>query len=286
MTQASNESIETSTNIGAASDEFQTGGSNNAALSDSNNSTSKHKLSQTNGHYDPKQRRIYLALFGLTVASALTGFLLILVWMFNFRKTTGIGLTDAEQLANLHPVMMFLFMVSVNMYAVLVYRTHYNHRKDSLKKTHAILGGINMIMSLLGVIAMIKSHLMTGRANFYSLHSWIGLLTNVFYAIQFISGFVAFMKPGLAQHRRASIMPWHRFVGTAILVLAGTSAITGIVELVLFQDMKNYSQFAPITFIANFAGVSVVLMTALAVYLLTAQNYLRPRLHEEEPLKR
>lgn len=290
MYQASSESIETTTNIGLASGGLQAGVGGGIDEATSENSKSndlssgKQLNNQISGHHDPKQRKIYLALFGLSVISALTGFILILVWTFKF--SNGIGFKDAGQLSNLHPILMYLFMVSLNMYAALIYRTHYDQRKSSLKYTHAILSGGNIVMSSLGVIAMVQAHNMNGWANFYSLHSWIGVLTNVFYVLQFITGFVSFMKPGLAQHRCATIMPWHRFAGIAILVLAATAAITGITELVIFRHKEVYSKFTQITFIANFAGICVVLTTALSVYLLTARQYIRPRLYEEEPLKR
>lgn len=238
------------------------------------------------GHHDPRQRRIYLAVLSFSLISALTGLILVLVWMLHF-KSGGLSVSSADGLGNLHPVLMFTFMVSLNMYTVLIYRTHFGQAKERLKWTHAILSGANMVMSLLGVFAMYKSHLMTGRANFYSLHSWIGMATNAIYVSQFVAGFVAFLKPGLAQHRRASLMPLHRFLGSAVLVLAGVAAITGIGELVIFMDRDGaYSKFAPLTFVANFAGISVVLMTLSAIYLLASPQYLRPRQAEEEPLKR
>lgn len=239
------------------------------------------------GHHDARQRCVYLSLFGFTIANALIGLALVTLWMFKYRKVTGIGLSDADQLANLHPLLMYTFMVSLNMYAVLVYRTHYSLSKQRLKWTHAILSGANIVMSLLGVFAMFKAHLIKGWANFYSLHSWLGVMTNGFYLAQFVFGFVAFLKPGLAQHRRASLMPWHRFFGAGLLIMAALAAITGISELVIFQDSDRlYSSFSAITFIANFAGIATVLMTATAVYLLSASQFRRPRLSEEEPLKR
>lgn len=222
----------------------------------------------------------------MACAAALAGLSLLFVWMYKHKKVPGIGLSDPDQLANLHPIMMYLFMVSLNMYAVLVYRTHFRRPKEQLKWGHAIISGVNIVMSLLGVIAMYISHNIKGQANFYSLHSWIGVTTNGFYLSQFALGFVAFLRPGMAQHIRATVMPWHRFMGATILVLAALAAITGMAELVIFQGMADYTTFKPITFIANLAGMSVVLMTGLAIYLLTAPQYLRPRLPEEEPLKR
>lgn len=278
-TPASLDSEET-TNIGPASEDSTSGV----------NQQSQQKIlrgQEISGHHDPQQRRIYLALFGFSLTCAMTGLGLLVVWMYNYRAVTGIGLSNAGQLSNLHPLMMFTFMVSLNMYSVLIYRTHYSEPKERLKWSHAVISGANIVMSLLGVFAMLKAHLMTGIPNFYSLHSWIGALTNAFYLSQFALGFLAFMKPGMAQHRRAVIMPLHRLFGATILVLAALAAITGIAELVIFQDKDgSYSKFKPITFIANFAGISVILMTATTIYLLTAPKYLRPRLPEEEPLKR
>lgn len=251
---------------------------------------SHHKSQQSsarrNGHLDPKQRLIYLCLFGFSVLSALSGLTLLLVWVYKYSTVKGIGIDGPGKLANLHPIMMYIFMVSLNMYAVLVYRTHYSSPKQRLKWTHAIISGVNIVLSLLGVFVMLKSHWIMGIANFYTLHSWIGATTNVFYLTQFISGFIAFLRPGVAQHYRAALMPWHRLAGALILVLAALSAITGITELVIFKDKENYGNFAPITFIANFAGLSVVVMTTISIYILTASKWRRPNLPEEEPLKR
>lgn len=249
---------------------------------------SGEKRKQINGHLDVQQRRIYLGVFMVALISALVGLVLLFIWMLHFRQVTGFGLTEAGKLANLHPILMYIFMVSLNMYAILIYRTHYYLPKDKLKWAHAILSGGNIVMSLLGVLAMYKSHLMAGLANFYSLHSWIGVTTNAFYLLQFIAGFIAFLRPGLAPSIRAKMMPWHRKMGTVILVLAAMAAITGIAELVIFQDGDKhpYSKFEPITYIANFAGMSVVIMTIATVYLVTASHYLRPSQPEELPLKR
>lgn len=256
------------------------------SVSSQNTGTGKEQLS---GHLDPSKRRVYLLVFAFSVMNAIVGLMLILVWMLNYRPVTGFGLSSAGKMANLHPILMYTFMVSLNMYSVLIYRTHYSQPKSQLKWAHATLSGANILMSLLGVSAMFKAHLMSNQANFYSLHSWIGAATNTFYLIQFVSGALAFLRPGwTTQAQRAKLMPWHRIAGTTILVLAALAAVTGIAELVIFQDSKTavYAKFAPITYIANFAGVAVILMTASTVYLLSQRTYLRPTLPEEAPLKR
>lgn len=256
-------------------------------LSIANNQNGQQQQQTISGHHDEKQRRFYLILLAFSILNALLGLILLFVWMMKYSPMPGIGFTDSAELSNLHPILMYIFMVSLNMYSILVYRTHFNEPKNRLKWTHAILSGINLLMSILGVAAMYKAHLIKGRANFYSLHSWIGTLTNAFYLTQFVFGFVAFLKPGMTQQKRAQLMPWHRLAGAIILVLASTAAITGITELVIFQDTDQaYSKFTAITFIANITGISIILMTATSIYLVTAPQYLRPALPEEAPLKR
>lgn len=258
-----------------------------AASQESRLLTGTNGSEMMSGHHDVKQRRIYMAIFSFSIVNALVGLVLILTWLLNYRPTIGFGFNNREQLANLHPLLMYTFMVSLNMYSVLIYRTHYSQPKERLKWTHAILSAANIVMSLTGVAAMFKSHLMGNMPNFYSLHSWIGALTNVFYVTQFTAGFFTFLKPGLTKQIRATLMPWHRLAGALILVLAATSALTGITEMVIFQDQGGaYHSFKPITFIANFAGVCVIFMTAASIYLLTAAQYRRPPLPGEPHSKR
>lgn len=282
------ERVRARTEMGSGNDEDQEANQQRVAIEQqANGAGANRKEPVISGHHNKQQRRLYLIILALSVFSALTGLLLILIWMLHYRPVTGFGLSDKAGLANLHPVLMYTFMVSVNMYAILIYRTHYCLAKSRLKWAHAILSGTNIVMSLLGVAAMYKAHLLAGIANFYSLHSWLGALTNGFYLAQFVGGVVAFLRPGWSQQQRARLMPWHRLAGGALLVLAAAAALTGIAELVIFQDKDGlYAGFTAITFIANLTGLSVIIMTGAAVYLLSAAEFRRPALPEEQPLKR
>ena len=281
-TQASEDSEQLET-------ELENGETSSSRAGQQNDRDGNEFAYQLNGHYDPKRRKIYLFLLSFSIFNALVGLALILTWMLKYRPVTGFGISNSGQLSNLHVLFMFSFMVSLNMYAVLIYRTHYSQRKQQLKWAHATLTGLTMSMSLLGVAAMYKSHLMANIPNFYSLHSWIGVLTNVIYVSQFSVAFLTFLKPGLSSvELRAKLLPWHRLIGISLVMMAGLAAITGIAEMVIFQDRNTqaYSSFSPITFIANFAGISVLLVTATTVYMLTDRQYLRPALPEEMAIKR
>lgn len=272
---------------GARIETSQEGGDNHSQASSEKKRLNGGSDAAIDGHNDVRLRRIYLILFATVLFFSILGLILLLIWMFYYRPITGIfDLTNADQLSNLHSIIMYTFMLSLNMFSLLIYRTFYFSLKGNLKWTHAILGGLNIVMSVLGVFAMLKSHWMNGYANFYSLHSWIGTTAISFYLLQFVAGFVAYLKPGLTDMRRKQLMPWHRMLGTYILVLASLAAITGITETILFQDKNGeYKKFSAITFLVNFSVFSIIIMSSITVYLLQAKEYQRRPLQEELPIQ-
>lgn len=276
-TPASYDSDEIAANVGNQSSELENGRNGSES-----NSTPENK--QISGHHDQKQRFIYKLVFTFSLIWALVGLITIAYWMLKLRG--GVGFTDAKRLNNLHPLLMYIFMVALNMYAVLIYRTHFDRSKPLLKWLHAGFMAISTGASFVGIYAIFEAHALNNIPNWYSLHSWIGTFTMTLFVLQFIAGFVAFLKPGLSMSTRAMLMPWHRLAGAMLLVLASAAALTGITETVLFQGISDYSSFKPITFIANFSGVSLIFSAAGVIYLLTESSFKRPNLSEEEPLKR
>lgn len=239
-----------------------------------------------NGHLDPTKRTRYLIIFVISTLISLLGLALIFVWIFKIRPKPGIGFSNAAQLTNLHPILMYTFMATLNMYSVLIYRTHYDKPKGILKIMHAIIMATCIVTGILGVLAIFKAHSMANMADWYSLHSWIGTLTLSLFLLQFIAGFVAFLKPGLSPRTRAQLMPWHRFSGVVIMILSALAVVTGIAEFAIFAG-DDYNKFKPITFVANFAGICVVLSAMGLGYLLTEPAYLRPlRADEMQPTRR
>lgn len=225
-----------------------------------------------------KHRTRYLIIFTISMLISLTGLVLILVWIFRLRPQRGVSFKTSAQLMNLHPILMYPFMSSLNMYSVLVYRTHYcdDRPRGYLKILHSIIMAACLISGILGVMCIYYAHAMRNGSDWYSLHSWIGTFTLSLFGCQFLAGFVVFLKPGLGSSQRRKLMPWHRFLGIALLVLASVSVVTGIGEWAIFTGGDDYKRFKPITFVANFAGVCVVLSTLGLGYLLTEPAFKRP----------
>ncbi len=68
--------------------------------------------------------------------------------------------------------------------AILIFRIFRNTHKRTLKLIHATINATALVLVLLGLIAVIVNHNQGGMANFYSLHSWVGILAIGTYVIQ------------------------------------------------------------------------------------------------------
>lgn len=87
---------------------------------------------------------------------------------------------------------------------------------------------IAFILSVIGLKAAFNMRTATGEQHLYSLHSWIGFLTVLFFAAQFAFGFVTYLYPGLPASIRAASMPVHRAGGKAIFLMGLVATATGL----------------------------------------------------------
>ena len=70
--------------------------------------------------------------------------------------------------------------------AILVFKS-VGGTKRFKKAVHLNLQGVAILTGFLGILAALKFHLDKGIPNFYSLHSWLGILTFVLYSFQVLS---------------------------------------------------------------------------------------------------
>lgn len=71
-------------------------------------------------------------------------------------------------------------------------------------------------------------------------------------------GFFTYIFPKAEMWRRASIKPWHRFIGMVIFLLAVCTAEMGIVERFQFLGLASNQD----GLILNFSGLLLFLFTA------------------------
>ncbi|XP_032058788.1 cytochrome b561 [Aythya fuligula] len=211
-------------------------------------------------------------LLGLTLLAA-TG-----AWLGRYRG----GVAWQGQLQfNVHPLCMVLGMVFLQGDALLVYRVFRNEAKRSTKMLHALLHGLALVIALVGIVAVFKSHHAKGITDMYSLHSWCGMAAFVLYLVQWLLGCGFFLAPGASFSLRSRYKPQHIFVGIALFALSIATCLLGITEMLLFNIRDSYSQFVPEGVLANTVGLLLVAFGLVVGYVLTRDEWKRPPLAEE-----
>lgn len=93
--------------------------------------------------------------------------------------------------------------------AILAYRVFRDVKKIRVKILHASLLALSFIFASIGLKAVFDNHNYADppRENLYSLHSWLGILTVIFFGLQWIGGFISFLFPKLSEEIRRTYMP-------------------------------------------------------------------------------
>lgn len=177
----------------------------------------------------------FLPLVGITEISGFMAVVLMGIWMGHFRK--GFAWTENPNLEfNWHPLLMTLGLIYLYGNGILIYRVFRGERKKKLKLTHAAIMISAFFLTVIGLKAVFDSHNLKKPpvANLYSLHSWMGIITVILFACQWLAGLITFLLPGLASHLRAAYMPIHTSFGIMIFVFACATSLLGITEKLLF----------------------------------------------------
>jgi len=173
-------------------------------------------------------------------------------------------------------------------------------KRRSLKVVHLLLHLVALVAGVLGITAAFKSKKEAALPDMYTLHSWLGmsaiclfglqvttfiyhfalfLFSNlrsfqfscdnflmVIFSFQYIMGFFSYFFPGAEMSTRASLLPWHRFLGMAIFLLAVATAETGLAQYFQFlqlfrsQEALIVNSTALLLFLyALFVALSVIL---------------------------
>ncbi|KAF2312308.1 hypothetical protein GH714_032240 [Hevea brasiliensis] len=198
-------------------------------------------------------------LLGLVVTA------LVLTWTVHYRGGLAFASDNKDLIFNVHPVLMVVGLILMNGEAMLAYKT-VPGTKSFKKLVHLILQFLAFCLSLIGVWAALKFHNDKGIENFYSLHSWLGLICLFLFGIQWAAGFVTFWYPGGSRNSRATLLPWHVFFGVYIYALAVATATTGILEKATFlQTNKVISRYSTEALLVNSVGILIVVLGGFVV---------------------
>lgn len=198
-------------------------------------------------------------LLGLVVTA------MVLTWTVHYRGGLALVSDNKDLIFNVHPVLMVIGLILMNGEAMLAYKT-VPGTKSFKKLVHLVLQFLALFLSLIGVWAALKFHNDKGIDNFYSLHSWLGLVCLFLFGIQWVAGFVTFWYPGGSRNGRAILLPWHVFFGVYIYALAVATATTGILEKATFlQTNKVISRYSTEALLVNSLGILIVVLGGFVV---------------------
>ncbi|KAL6521661.1 hypothetical protein OROGR_018230 [Orobanche gracilis] len=190
---------------------------------------------------------------------------LVLIWTLHYRGGMALVSEDKNLIFNVHPVLMVIGLVLLNGEAMLAYKT-VSGTKSFKKLVHLSLQFLAFILSVVGIWAAWKFHIDRGIDNFYSLHSWLGLACFFLFAIQWASGFLTFWYPGGSRNSRASLSPWHVYLGLYIYCLSVATCATGFLEKITFlQTHQIITRYSKEAMLVNSLGMLVVVLAGFVV---------------------
>ncbi|KAK4393403.1 putative transmembrane ascorbate ferrireductase 2 [Sesamum angolense] len=190
---------------------------------------------------------------------------LVLVWTVHYRGGLALISENKDLIFNVHPVLMVVGLVILNGEAMLAYKS-VSGTKSFKKLVHLSLQCLAFCLSIIGLWAAWKFHIDKGIDNFYSLHSWLGLACLFLFGVQWAAGFVTFWYPGGSRNSRASLLPWHVFVGIYIYALAIATCTTGFLEKATFlQTNKVISRYSMEALLVNSLGILIVVLAGFVV---------------------
>lgn len=206
--------------------------------------------------------------FSLTLLVRFAGILaaiLVLTWVQHFRGGMALISDDKDLIFNVHPTLMLIGFILLSGEAMLVYKT-VPGTKNYKKAVHLVLQGLSLGLAMIGIWAAYKFHIDKGIDNFYSLHSWLGVICVLLFGIQWAVGFATFWYPGGSRNSRATVLPWHVFLGLYIYGLAVATAETGLLEKLTFlQASKTIARYSTEALVVNCLGLLLALLSGCVI---------------------
>ncbi|KAL2546342.1 putative transmembrane ascorbate ferrireductase 4 [Forsythia ovata] len=210
--------------------------------------------------------------------SAFTVGILVLTWALHF-KTSFLPHTHSQEdliYALLHPLLMVIGFILISGEAILVHRWLPGSR--NLKKSvHLSLQGLALACGVFGIWTIF--HGQDGIvANFYSLHSWMGLICMSMFGAQWLVGFVSFWHKGEVRTTRVRVLPWHVFLGLYTYGLAVVTAETGLLEKLTFLQTKGkVLKRGTESAIVNGLGLGLALLGGVVILVAVSPKHQIPK---------
>lgn len=237
----------------------------------------KNKMHSSHRHYEDDNEWGCGSWLEYTLVVVLASILLLgslgltLFWVIQYQGGFA-WREDPRKQFNLHPVLMVAGFITFSGFSVLLYRICRCCRRIYVKLLHTVFHALTIPCVALGFLAVLDSHNLAQPPipNFYSLHSWIGLVTMGLFAIQFVVGFFSFLIllccEGATAGFRAALVPIHASFGLTTFMLAIAAAVSGLTEKALFALGDTYSKWTEEGIVMNALGICLIALGILVSY--------------------
>eukprot|EP00744_Colponema_vietnamica_P000128 GILI01000242.1.p1 GENE.GILI01000242.1~~GILI01000242.1.p1 ORF type:complete len:267 (+),score=75.69 GILI01000242.1:123-923(+) len=196
---------------------------------------------------------------------------LTLCWLY-MEQLHGLGSGDKNikwaDYFNWHPFLMTL-AYGVCMAESLVAFRVLPVARPTQKLFHLVLHFLAIIFATAALVIVLDFHDKVKAANFYSVHSYVGISAFVLTWFQFLLGFVGFFWPKFSDNGRKNLSPWHVFLGKVTFVFGLAGLCTGMLQKQRFLSQPTVDQFATVLIIPNWWVILVLLVGGL-VFLIQA----------------
>ncbi|XP_037946868.1 cytochrome b561-like [Teleopsis dalmanni] len=126
--------------------------------------------------------------------------------------------------------------VTLSGFSILLYRLCRCLKHIYVKLLHMFFHACAIPCVALGFLAVFESHNLSDppKPHFYSMHTWLGLVTMGMFVLQFVIGFFSFLVLLCCENRtykcRSTMVPIHASFGLVNFMLAIATCITGLIE--------------------------------------------------------
>lgn len=217
---------------------------------------------------------------------------LVCIWVFGYLGGLSLSpkVTDQETgenvtsgIFNWHPILMTLAFVGAMAEAILTYSSPLipiaGENRLLKKYVHGSLHLGAVVLTVLGIVAAIQSHTLkkpVAMPNFYSTHSFLGILTCLMMVGQMVLGCMAYLFPQWSLPERQAFSPVHKFFGGATFCVGMATIMVGIQEKTTFlQLVKQPGVRSGIMQIPAFMQVLVACFSVLVMFQVVASNIIR-----------
>ncbi|XP_055310873.1 plasma membrane ascorbate-dependent reductase CYBRD1 [Sitodiplosis mosellana] len=202
---------------------------------------------------------------------------LTLFWVIYYRN--GFAWRDDPKIQfNLHPVLMVAGFITLSGFSILLYRLCRCLKHIYAKMAHTLFHTLAIPCVAIGFLAVYDSHNLNSPPipNFYSLHSWLGLVTMGLFALQFVIGFFTFLVclccAKMTYGCRGAMVPIHASLGLATFLLAIASCISGLTQKAIWTLGDQYSKFTEEGIIINALGCVFIALAILVSFAVRRSN--------------